>query len=278
MLSFLRNRQQQGLNPATRGTTHYEILPLTAFEPVTIPMNDGQVILTRSVGNPAGTTFGTNIGGLLLGNNLFVDPQSSGASENLLLPLEEHCVGLILWITNTGGEGIAVQNDSGGALGTIPSNGFGTALCDGTTWQLDLTDGQTLVANTQLTNAQMLLVAGTPVTLVPAPGANRGTIIHKVYLVCDSSGGAYTAGAADDLEVQYAGGVNISADIETSGFIDTGGVERRTYGVLDSEVIVTPNVAVEIFNNGGGEFGGGNAANTLSVRVWYSTVDTVPFS
>ena len=71
MLHLLRNRQQAGLNPQTRGTTHYEIVPLQGFEPQTINMNDLPVTLTRSTGNPAGE--------LLLGNLLLVDPQSSGA-------------------------------------------------------------------------------------------------------------------------------------------------------------------------------------------------------
>ena len=39
--------------------------------------------------------------------------------------------------------------------------------------------------------------------------------------------------------------------------------------------VVDKNLVLQ--NVGDGEFGGGNAANTLSIRVWYSVVDTIAF-
>lgn len=44
--------------------------------------------------------------------------------------------------------------------------------------------------------------------------------------------------------------------------------------------MVTPVTAqaVQLFNNGGGEWSAGNAANTLSIRMWWSLVPTVAFS
>ena len=40
----------------------------------------------------------------------------------------------------------------------------------------------------------------------------------------------------------------------------------------------TAATAVQAINTGSGEWGGGNAANTLSIRIWYSHVPTIAFS
>jgi len=99
---------------------------LTKLPIQTIDMADATVTLTRNPGTPAGTN--------LTGNVLLVDPNSGGASEILKLPPEADCSGVLLLINNTGGEGIAVQNDAGGAIDTVATAEFGIFFCDGTSW------------------------------------------------------------------------------------------------------------------------------------------------
>jgi hypothetical protein len=84
------------------------------------------------------------------------------------------------------------------------------------------------IASVTLTNAQILAVRATPITLVPAQGA--GTVIEFVsgMLFLDASAGAYTE-SADNLILR--------------------------------EIV--------IHGSGNGEFGGGNAANDLIVKVGY---------
>ena len=129
----------------------------------------------------------------------------------------------------------------------------------------------------QLTNAQVLALRATPHTLVPAPGTNRAVMVDEVHMVCDAAAGAYTE-TADNIVVEYASGTDIVA-IETTGFIDQGSVQVRNIRT-DRSALTAPvaNSLVRLFNNGDGEFGGGNAANTLSVRVYYHVVDTIAFS
>lgn len=91
-----------------------------------LDMADGAVTLTLNPGTPAGT--------LLTSNFMRVDPNSGEASENLLLPPEADCAGVMLVIQNTGGEGIAVQNDAAGAIDTVATAEFGFFFCDGTDW------------------------------------------------------------------------------------------------------------------------------------------------
>lgn len=92
----------------------------------TIDMASSPVTLTLVPGTPAGT--------LLTGNILAVDANSDG-TENLLLPPEGDCDGLMLVINNTGGETINVQNDAGGGLLTLETLNTAYLACDGTTWR-----------------------------------------------------------------------------------------------------------------------------------------------
>jgi len=92
----------------------------------TIDMSDAAVTLTRVPGTPTGT--------LLTGNWLLVDP--NGNDENLLMPPEADMEDTMLFIKNTGGEHIAVQNDAGGAIGTIEDAEAALLHCDGTNWTI----------------------------------------------------------------------------------------------------------------------------------------------
>jgi hypothetical protein len=92
----------------------------------TIDMADAAVQMTAAPGLPTGT--------LLTGNILYVDANSA-STENLLLPYEADCTGMMLMIINTGGETINLQNDAGGALLTIATAETAMVACDGTTWR-----------------------------------------------------------------------------------------------------------------------------------------------
>ncbi len=87
----------------------------------TIDMNDTTVTLTAAT---------------LTGNWLLVDPESGGAAEVLKLPPEADMVDVMLTIKNTGGEGITLQNDAAGAIGTIATAECAWVHCDGTTWTI----------------------------------------------------------------------------------------------------------------------------------------------
>lgn len=90
-----------------------------------IDMADASVTLTLNPGTPAGT--------LMTSNFLRVDA-NSGATENLLLPPEADCAGVMLVIQNTGGESIVVQNDAAATVDTVATAEFGLFFCDGTDW------------------------------------------------------------------------------------------------------------------------------------------------
>jgi hypothetical protein len=72
-----------------------------------------------------------------------------------------------------------------------------------------------------VTAAQVLLLNGTPITLVAAPGAGLAIVVDEVVVFMDYATTAYTEVAAgEDLAVKYtdASGATI-ATIETDGFL-----------------------------------------------------------
>ena len=141
-----------------------------------------------------------------------------------------------------------------------------------------LAEGSMRFIDTQLTNTQVLALAtGAGEELIAAPGANKAIVVHSVYFVADAAAGAWVEPSApDDLVVQYADGVDITGTIEGTALIGAS-VKFRKYGVVDTELVPDVNAAVMLFNTGG-NWTGGNAANTFSVRIWHSVVDTVAFS
>ncbi len=183
------------------------------------------------------------------------------------------------------GSGGSVVVESGGSIDLSAATGL-LSLAAGEIDTADLAaeavesakveEGLIQYADVQLTNAQVLAFRATPIALVAAPGANKAIIVHKFFIVSDDAGGAWTE-SADNLVIQYADGVDISAAIEAGDLVG-GAVVLKTQGVLDTALIPDVNATVVIFNTGDGEWGGGNAANTMSFRVWYSVVDTVAFS
>ena len=154
-----------------------------------------------------------------------------------------------------------------------PEGPYSLRIYDDATAQLG--EGNVYVKKTKLTNAQVLLFRATPAILVPAPGANKALIFHKAHIVVDDTATAWTE-SADNLVIEYADGTDLTTTIETTTLVG-GAVKFITVGGIATEIIPDVNAAIELFNSGDGEWGGGNVANSISVATWYSIVDTVAF-
>lgn len=79
--------------------------------------------------NADATTAQTRLAALYLR----VDPASSVASENLVFPAEADIDNLLLFIENTGGEIINIQNDTPATVLALPAGETALITCDGTT-------------------------------------------------------------------------------------------------------------------------------------------------
>ena len=126
------------------------------------------------------------------------------------------------------------------------------------------------VAKTSLTNAQVLALNSTPVTVVAAPGSGKVVDVIGVLLSFDYTA-AYTSGS--DLRLWYGSrtaGSAASSAITVSGFIVSVSADTtvRVAGTPENTVMAA-NTAVVIQQINGTAFGGGNASNGVTVQVLY---------
>lgn len=132
---------------------------------------------------------------------------------------------------------------------------------------------QPQVSISQHTNAEVILMRATPLVCIPAPGANKSIIVDRVTIISDDAGGAWTE-SSDNLVLEYSGGVDISGAIEATSLVG-GAVVIESYGVIDTILVPSVNEAVELFNTGSAEWGGGNAANSMTVIIAFHVIPTV---
>lgn len=143
----------------------------------------------------------------------------------------------------------------------------------GTNWrELGRSDayGQgTRVVN--LSTSQVNNLRATPIALVPAQGA--GTIIEFVSAVLsyNYTGAAFTVGADEDFVIQYDGSTDVTASIETAGFIDQANDEMRWIlptWTITTDLVGLINKKLEIFNTGTGETADGGTS-TIIINITY---------
>lgn len=164
--------------------------------------------------------------------------------------------------------GVAIDGDiqaTAGSIGTaeLASNAVTSAKLDVATVQY---------AEVSLTNANMLALRATPITLVAAPGAGKMIEFLSAELFFDYTG-AYTE-TADNMAIKYnnGSGTAVSETIEATGFVDaTADVAIRVAPATSALITKanSENLALVLHNTGDGEYGGGNASNAVRAKVAY---------
>ena len=144
-------------------------------------------------------------------------------------------------------------------------------------------DGTTTIGSVQyhsttttLTAAQVNGLRGAPISLVSG-AANTWIEVVSIVITYDYAGAAFTLGADEDWVIEYADGTDLSNGIETTGFIDQGDDEIRTYvttipsdaGDVEAQI----NQDVRIFNTGSGETADGGTSE-VDVTVVYRVFST----
>ena len=129
-----------------------------------------------------------------------------------------------------------------------------------------------------ITSAQVLALFATPITIVPAPGANlavifEGAVIHK------PAGTAYAGIAAgEDLSIKYTNAAGLAVGgCETTGFLDSASALTRWIAATKaasgvSQIVPVAN-AVLVLHLLVAEIITGTS--NLELDVYYRTVKTV---
>lgn len=144
-------------------------------------------------------------------------------------------------------------------------------------YQLELAGGAWLEASVNLTNAQMLALFSSPVTIVAAGGANTIIQVLSASIALDNAAGVYVGG--DSLFLML--GTDSVLTLTTAFFLTTnassGKVNWAGGPTFAGGVLATAgtNAALKI-THGTADFTGGNAANKATVKVVYRIITTLP--
>lgn len=155
------------------------------------------------------------------------------------------------------------------------------------------------LATVTIPHADILTLPTTPVELIPAPGVGKRIVPIQWDLFGDFSAGAYTniVPASFAYLVSRLGGIDYSSyladdlTVYISEFNDFFTTAAKVHASLDVWNLTDPswgslaygepagatlqNAALDLFaaNGSAGNLTGGNAANTLTVRVLYLVVE-----
>lgn len=123
-----------------------------------------------------------------------------------------------------------------------------------------------------LTNEQVLALGKSPHPLVAAPGENRFVEFVSALLLANTSAGAYEPNGNLVIRQTDAEGVQVSYEIDTAEFLDQEDV-RSTNALPKPDTIGAKVNEGLVLHNVGEELGGGNEANSLTLRVFYRSHD-----
>ncbi len=144
---------------------------------------------------------------------------------------------------------------------------------------LTLAEGFPRQAAVSLSAAQILLLADTPVELVPAPGAGKYLQFLGAVLLLDHAGTGF-AETADNLEIHYdnEAGAAASALIECTGFIDQVAdslIEARPLATaLVRAKTAVENKALVLTNINDNFTDAGTTTSNLRVKCAYRVIST----
>lgn len=269
----------------------------TAWDDITDPDAAGTIAMTtyfQTLTSTATTTDGFNFQGLGAFGNvsvLRVEQKTGNATDGTVLeviaadanvdPLVVSSQALTGAFTVGQGAGAITCAGALTATSTVTLGDNGdTVAINSSDWDISTTGAVTGIASVAydngtglyqtdvtITAAEMKAIRATPHTLIAAVASS---IIEFVSVVIVMDYGSEVLAESDDnLIVEYEDGRNISAAIETTGFIDQAADQVAIINAADVPTMTAAaavNKAVQLFNTGDGEITG-NASNDTSFTL-----------
>jgi hypothetical protein len=178
-----------------------------------------------------------------------------------------------LVVSSSAQAGVLVVTQGGAVAVTGALSATSTVTATGGLSAGSASDSLLKTDTVELSNADLKALRATPKVLVAAAGADKMIELVSAVLILDYGSEALTE-SADNLVIEYASsGVDATAAIETTSFIDatadTIALVLPT-GIAGAAATNLVNDGLHLKNTGDGEFGG-NASNntTMTVKVTY---------
>jgi hypothetical protein len=220
------------------------------------------------------TYMDTGAKNLVMSSNYFVgnvDVGNGGSAVNSYLTMVGNTIIGTFIFTNTAQDGCIIHSNYVSSTQTIPSSSANSSVVNDSTPGAKVSFGS-------LTQANLIAMNGTAVSLIAAPAAGYIHIIDEIELFHDYATAVYTGGG--DVKILYDASTVIS--LVDVGFV-TGGaddkrVSRPTLYDLDNstgtgtgfDMVTDSNKAIKITNDTAA-FADGNASNIVKWKIKYHT-------
>lgn len=121
-----------------------------------------------------------------------------------------------------------------------------------------------------LTNAQILALNATPITVIPAPGAGLVTVVERVYAT-KIAGTAYTIGSNAGIDFKYTNGSGtaVVTALLTTGFLDQATAQVATTDAASASIIGVTNAVIVAQSKTAEVTGAGPA---VQLRIYFRTL------
>lgn len=170
------------------------------------------------------------------------------------------------------------------SAGDMTLTSTGTVAIDSSDWDISTTGAVTGIASitfdngsglyeatVTITAAEVKALRATPKEIIAATASSIAEFVSAVFVL--DYGSEVFAETADNLVIEYEDGVDITAAIETTGFIDQAADQVAIINAADVPTITAAaavNKGIQLFNTGDGEITG-NASDdsVLTLKVTY---------
>ena len=171
-------------------------------------------------------------------------------------------------------EGIAQFDGDGYWTGGFElSNATDTTLARSSAGRVTIeTAGLTYTDSVDVNSAEILDLADTPITLVAAQGTDTCIEFVSATLIHDAGTAYVEPSAPDDLVIEYSGGQDVTAAIDSTNFLTVTDDEARlvpfdvSVMAITTDLVALKNTALQLFNTGADLTTG---TGTMTVKVTY---------
>ncbi len=129
--------------------------------------------------------------------------------------------------------------------------------------------GITITDTVELTSTNIKALVGTPITLVPARGADTAIEFISAVLIHDAGTAYVEPSAPDDMVIEYDTGTDLSASIDATNFLTVTDDEIRLVPstlALTVDLVPEKNAGIQLLNTGGDYTTG---TGTMTIKITY---------
>lgn len=229
---------------------------------ITASKTDGDMLTISGIGNFGDVSV------------VRIESKTGNPTDGTILEVVSHDANVDpLVVSSSAQAGVLTVTQAGAVAVTGALSATGLVTATGGVSAGSASDSLLKTDTVEITNSQLKALRATPKVLVAAAGADKMIELVSAVLILDYGSEALTE-SVDNLIIEYASsGVDATAAIETTSFIDATAdtiALVMPVGIAGAAATNLVNDGLHLKNTGDGEFGGNASADTtMTVKVTY---------